>query len=92
MRPVADLVNGGDAVGLGGTAEPGEVRLRVAARCADQEAAQRVGEEVESLYLCGPAGGGGVSRAQREIVAVASTLLPAASVTVQSALSETLGA
>ncbi|MCA0963114.1 acyclic terpene utilization AtuA family protein [Salipiger bermudensis] len=87
----ADLI-GLDAVGLGGTAQPSEVRLRVAARCADQEAAQRVGEEVESLYLCGPAGGGGVSRAQREIIAVASTLLPAASVTVQSALSETLGA
>lgn len=89
-----DLI-GLDAVAPGaarGAAEPSEVRLRVAARCADQETALRVGEEVESLYLCGPAGGGGVSRAHREIIAVASALLPAASVAVRSELSETLDA
>ncbi|WMS40905.1 acyclic terpene utilization AtuA family protein [Acuticoccus sp. MNP-M23] len=54
---------------------PGEVRMRYAARCASQDAAARVAEEVESLYLCGPMGGGGVSRTVREIVAIASTLI-----------------
>ncbi len=69
-------------------ADPSEVRLRIAARCADEEAAERIGEEVESLYLCGPAGGGGVSRSSREIIAVASTLIPAASVSVRVELTE----
>ncbi|NDV48967.1 MULTISPECIES: acyclic terpene utilization AtuA family protein [unclassified Salipiger] len=71
-----------------GAADPSEVRLRIAARCADEEAAERIGEEVESLYLCGPAGGGGVSRSSREIIAVASTLIPAASVSVRVELTE----
>ncbi|WP_265519712.1 acyclic terpene utilization AtuA family protein [Nitratireductor luteus] len=67
-----------------GTWEPPEVRLRYAARCADEATAQRVGEEVESLYLCGPAGGGGVTRSVREILAIASTLMPAAEVAVRA--------
>ncbi|AWI86621.1 ABC transporter substrate-binding protein (plasmid) [Alloyangia pacifica] len=75
-----------------GAADPSEVRLRIAARCADEEAAERIGEEVESLYLCGPAGGGGVSRSSREIIAVASTLIPAASVSVRVELTERIEA
>ena len=71
-----------------GAADPSEVRLRIAARCADKETAERIGEEVESLYLCGPAGGGGVSRSSREIIAVASTLIPTASVSVRVELTE----
>lgn len=54
-----------------------EVRLRFAARCRTLSAAQRVTNEIESLYLCGPAGGGGVSRSEREVIAIASTLIPA---------------
>ena len=34
--------------------------------------------EVEALYTCGPAGGGGATRSARQIVAVASVLLPRA--------------
>lgn len=67
--------------GLGGPAaqavDPVEVRLRVAARVASEEAASVVGWEVESLYTNGPAGGGGARREHREIVAVRSCLLPA---------------
>ena len=37
---------------------------------------QRVGQEVEALYLNGPAAGGGVTQSVREVVAVASTLIP----------------
>lgn len=62
----------------GGT--PAEVRLRYAARCADAQSAQAIGEEVEGLYLAGPAGGGGVTKDIREILAIASTLMPAAKV------------
>jgi hypothetical protein len=39
--------------------------------------ATRIGNEVETLYTNGPAGGGGVSKHAREVVAVQSVLLPA---------------
>lgn len=57
-------------------AEPYEARLRVAARAATREHAERVGEEVESLYTNGPAGGGGVFKAARPIVAIGSCYAP----------------
>ena len=55
--------------------EPGEVRVRVAAQAGSQRDAERIGAEVEALYTNGPMGGGGVSRATRKVVAVASTLI-----------------
>jgi hypothetical protein len=58
--------------------DPYEVRVRVAARASSREAAQRIGEEVETLYTNGPAGGGGATRAVREVVAIASTFIPRA--------------
>jgi microcompartment protein CcmK/EutM len=57
-----------------------EVRLRYVARCRNATTAYRITEEVEALYLCGPAGGGGVTKSVREVIAIASTLIPAASV------------
>ena len=57
-----------------------EVRMRYAARCCDEESAQAIGEEVEALYLSGPAGGGGATKSTREVVAIASSLMPAAEV------------
>ncbi len=56
-------------------AEPGEVRVRVAARTDDRATAVRIGQEVESLYLCGPAGGGGATKSVREVVAIGSTYM-----------------
>jgi Acyclic terpene utilisation family protein AtuA len=56
--------------------EPYEVRIRVAARTDTLTEAVRIGNEVETLYTNGPAGGGGVSKSAREIVAVASALMP----------------
>lgn len=56
---------------------PREVRLRICARAATIEAAQRIGAEVEALYTNGPFGGGGATRSVRRVVAVASTLIPA---------------
>ncbi|NTV88359.1 MAG: ABC transporter substrate-binding protein, partial [Burkholderiaceae bacterium] len=56
--------------------EPYEVRVRVAARTPTRSLAEQVGQEVEALYLNGPAGGGGVTLSVREVIAVASALIP----------------
>ncbi|MSP04717.1 MAG: DUF1446 domain-containing protein [Acetobacteraceae bacterium] len=56
--------------------EPREVRLRVAARTSSMANAQVIGEEVETLWVNGPAGGGGARKYAREILAVLSVLLP----------------
>jgi len=63
-----------------GEAEPHEVRLRVIGRTDSLQEAIRIGNEVETLYTCGPAGGGGATRSAREVIAIRSTLLPAAQV------------
>ncbi|TQK11219.1 acyclic terpene utilization AtuA family protein [Herbaspirillum sp. SJZ107] len=62
--------------------EPYEVRLRVAGRTATMQQALRIGNEVETLYTCGPSGGGGATKSARQVVAVRSTLMPAANVRV----------
>jgi len=54
---------------------PAEVRLRISARTKDRVKASRIGEEVEALYVNGPAGGCGATKAVREIVAVSSMLI-----------------
>jgi hypothetical protein len=61
---------------LGADREPYEVRVRLAVRTATRALAEQVGQEVEALYLNGPAGGGGVTMSVREVVAVASALIP----------------
>ena len=61
---------------LGSHHEPYEVRVRLAVRCDTQDQAEKVGQEVEALYLNGPAGGGGVTQSVREVIAAASALIP----------------
>ncbi len=56
--------------------EPYEVRARVAGRTESLREAVRIGNEVETLYTNGPAAGGGVTKSARDVVAVASVLLP----------------
>jgi hypothetical protein len=56
--------------------EPYEVRVRVAGRTENLREATRIGNEVETLYTNGPAGGGGAFKFARDVVAVASVLLP----------------
>jgi len=56
--------------------EPYEVRVRVAGRTENLREAVRIGNEVETLYTNGPAGGGGAWKSARDVVAVASVLLP----------------
>jgi hypothetical protein len=53
-----------------------DVRLRVAARHHDREAAERLAQEVTALYTCGPAGGGGVRTAIRQRLSTASCFVP----------------
>ena len=69
-------VNAMHGPGLGTDREPYEVRVRLAARTPTRVLAEQVGQEVEALYLNGPAGGGGVTMSVREVVAVASALIP----------------
>ena len=73
-----DLIGVNSVLGsdLSTGADPYEVRLRCAARADDWALAERVGREVEALYLNGPAGGGGASASTRETVAIAPVLVP----------------
>ncbi len=64
----------GAASSAGG--EPYEVRLRVAARTQNRRHAEYVGQEVQSLLTNGPYGGGGDFMQVRDILGVASVLLP----------------
>lgn len=54
---------------------PYEVRLRVAGRSADRAKAALIGEEVESLWCNGPAGGGGARKDVREQIGIVSCLI-----------------
>lgn len=54
---------------------PREVRVRVVARTETLKQAQAVGNEVETLYTNGPAGGGGASKSARQVIAIVSTLI-----------------
>jgi hypothetical protein len=58
--------------------EPYEVRIRAVGRTESLAEAVRIGNEVETLYTNGPAGGGGAFKSAREVIAVASALLPRA--------------
>ncbi len=53
----------------------GEYRVRAAIRCADQETAQQISNEVQSLYCSGPAAGGGVRQYVTQQVSTASVLI-----------------
>ncbi|MBN2515798.1 MAG: DUF1446 domain-containing protein [Deltaproteobacteria bacterium] len=55
---------------------PFEVRLRVAAKCDTMHDAEKVGEEVENLYLNGPAGPGGARKYVRPVIGIVSTSIP----------------
>jgi hypothetical protein len=56
--------------------DPYEVRARVAGRTKTMKEAVRIGNEVETLYTNGPAGGAGAWKVAREVVAMVSALIP----------------
>ena len=55
---------------------PDEVRIRVTGRTDSLKEAVRIGNEVETLYTNGPAGGGGAFKSAKDVVAILSVLLP----------------
>ncbi|HXP97061.1 MAG TPA: acyclic terpene utilization AtuA family protein [Telmatospirillum sp.] len=59
-----------------GAADPHEVRIRVVGRTESLAEAVKIGNEVETLYTNGPAGGGGATKSARAVVAMLSALLP----------------
>lgn len=59
-----------------GDYNPYEVRLRVAGRSSDRAKAAQIGEEIETLWCNGPAGGGGARKETREQIGIVSCLLP----------------
>lgn len=65
------------------TQEPAEVRTRIALRTFDHSKALTLGEEVESLYTNGPAGGGGATFNIKETIGIVSTLIPREAVTAK---------
>ena len=73
---------------LGTAHEPYEVRLRLAVRAPTRALAERINQEVETLYISGPAAGGGVTLSVREVVAVASALVPRAAVKARTHILE----
>lgn len=70
-----DLIGVNALHGDVGSVDPYEARLRVAARSPDEETARKIGEEVETLYTNGPAGGGGARMDVRRLVGIVSTLV-----------------
>ena len=81
-------VNAMHGPALGADREPYEVRVRLALRAETRAQAERAGQEVEALYLNGPAGGGGVTQSVREVVAAASALIPREAVRTECLLLE----
>src|SRR5262245_25641303 len=76
-----DSVHRGARAGSG--PEPQEARIRVIGRTATLKDAVRIGNEVETLWLNGPAGGGGAWKSAREVIAAVSTLIPRSEVAVR---------
>ena len=70
------------------TSEPREARIRVAARTKNREEAVKIGNEVETLYTNGPAGGGGATRSVSEIISVASILVPKEDIKIEVEMME----
>lgn len=71
-----DLIGINSIIGNGAPGiNPAEVRLRVAIRTASMQEALKIGQEVEALYTNGPAGGGGVTKSAREVIAIQSILI-----------------
>ncbi|WP_353981014.1 acyclic terpene utilization AtuA family protein [Salinicola endophyticus] len=82
---VASLFNDGDGAwldqALAAAPEVADVRLRVGIVDRDREAIERALQEVEALYLNGPAGGGGVRRQLGESLRTQAFFIPRTRVT-----------
>jgi hypothetical protein len=86
IKPRIDLIGSLDAPN---SMSDGECRLRVAGMAATAEHAHLVAREVESLYLNGPAGGGGVRTSVTDVIGILSTFIDRADVTPRVEIMET---
>jgi hypothetical protein len=86
IAPRIDLIGTLDAPN---SMADGECRLRVAAMTANTDRAQFVTREVESLYLNGPAGGGGVRTNVTDVIGILSTLIDRTDLTPRIEILET---
>jgi hypothetical protein len=66
----------GEAISSPGSHNPYEARIRASVRVGSMKEAALVGNEVEALYVNGPAGGAGAFKASRQVVAVLSAFVP----------------
>ena len=71
--------------------QPYEVRLRIAAKTKTLHEANVIGEEVESLYTNGPAGGGGARKYVNEVLGIVSSLIPRNEIDVNIVVKENRG-
>lgn len=78
----AELIGVDSVFGLGCETETSvpEVRARFVLRSNSQDLVEQVCHEIESLYLNGPAAGGGIVTSTRRVLAVASTFIPAVAI------------
>lgn len=77
-----NAILGGASIAQAGS--PAELRVHVSARCADDEQAQIVEDEVYALTLSGPSAGGGVRSERRRRIEVVSGLIPRELVTTRT--------
>ncbi|MEA2250080.1 MAG: hypothetical protein QOC78_2708 [Solirubrobacteraceae bacterium] len=68
-------------------AESEDIRLRFAARCAEEAVAQALAFEFQDLWF-GPAGGGGARSSVRRIISLFSSLVPRAEVPISVRVEE----
>lgn len=82
----AELIGMNSVIGLDGgfgheiTCDISEVRARFVLRSDTQDLVEQVCHEIESLYLNGPAAGGGIVTSTRRVLAIASTFVPASDI------------
>lgn len=84
LRPRVDLIGAvsilaDDAGSMLGARRPGagrDVRLRMAATHTERHVAERLLREMNALYTCGPAGGGGVRTSIKPRLNSVSTFIP----------------
>lgn len=65
-----------------------EVRLRISGRTLDKKEAEKIANEVESLYTNGPSAGGGATKSVKEVVAIASIFVPRDDITINTIYEE----
>jgi len=81
---VASLHASAESVRRNAPSGSADVRVHVTARTEDRDAADRVLWEVEALYTCGPAGGGGVRGEVRRSFTTHDAYIPRDAISIRT--------